>query len=71
MPTVPGTYGGLVDALSTRLAGVTLSAAHRNALAAYFGKSSSTVLKSTDPAVNASFPYLVALVLDSPYFLVR
>ncbi|MDR7280921.1 DUF1800 domain-containing protein [Catenuloplanes atrovinosus] len=71
LPTVPATYGALVDALALRLCGTRMSAAHTAALAAYFGKSTGTALKSTDPAVNGNFPYLVALVLDSPYFLVR
>jgi uncharacterized protein (DUF1800 family) len=71
VPAVPATYGGLVDALALRLVGTKLSAAHTAALAAYFGKSAGTALKSTDPALNANFPYLVALILDSPYFLVR
>ncbi|GAB7043754.1 MULTISPECIES: DUF1800 domain-containing protein [Catenuloplanes] len=71
VPTVPATYGGLVDALALRLFGTKLAAAHTTALAAYFGKSPGSALKSTDPAVNANFPYLVALLLDSPYFLVR
>ncbi|WP_033345494.1 DUF1800 domain-containing protein [Catenuloplanes japonicus] len=71
VPAVPATYGALVDALALRLTGTKPSAAHTAALAAYFGKSTGSALKSTDPAVNANFPYLVALILDSPYFLVR
>jgi uncharacterized protein (DUF1800 family) len=71
VPTLPTTYGGLVDALTRRLLGVVVSDAHRAALAAFFGKKPTTTLKPTDGAVNGALPYLVALILDSPYFSMR
>lgn len=71
LPGVPATYGGLVDALTERLVGVRFAAPHRAALAAFFGKQPDSTLKSTDPAATSALPYLVALVLDSPYFAER
>jgi uncharacterized protein (DUF1800 family) len=71
LPTLPTTYGGLVDALARRLLGTRMSATHTAAVAAFFGKQPGTALKATDSAVGGAFPYLVALVLDSPYFAVR
>ncbi|GGK06951.1 hypothetical protein GCM10010123_40900 [Pilimelia anulata] len=71
LPTIPTTYGGLVDALTQRLVGVRFADAHREALTAFFGKQPTSPLKPTDGAANGSLPYLVALVLDSPYFLER
>jgi uncharacterized protein (DUF1800 family) len=68
---LPGTYGGLVDALARRLFGRTLPAADTAALAAYFGKTTGTALKPADAAVGWRFPQLVALMLNSPYFAVR
>ena len=71
LPTLPATYGGLMDALARRLIGTTLSAPHTAALAGFFGKQPTSPLKATDAAVGGTFAYLVALVLDSPYFSVR
>jgi uncharacterized protein (DUF1800 family) len=71
VPTLPATHGGLVDALATRLVGAPLSAPHRAALTAFSGKQPASPLKATDSAVKGNFPYLVALILDSPYFAVR
>jgi len=71
LPTLPATYGGLVDALARRLLGTTMSAKHAAALTAFLGKQPASPLKSTDAALGGGFAYLVALVLDSPYFSVR
>ena len=71
LPALPATYGGLVDALARRLLGTAMSAPHTAALTAFLGKQPGSPLKATDAAVNGSSPYLVALVLDSPYFSVR
>jgi hypothetical protein len=69
--TLPGTYGGLVDAVAMRLFGRTLKEEHTAALTAYFGKTPTSALKSSDGAAGWAFPYLVALMLNSPYFAVR
>jgi hypothetical protein len=71
VPTVPTTYGGLVDALTRRLLGMVVAEPHRLALTAFFGKQPGSVLKPTDAAANGALPYLAALILDSPYFSVR
>jgi len=68
---LPTTYGALIDALARRLFGRTLPAAHRSALAAYFGKTVGTALRPSDPAAGWRLPQLVALMLNSPYFAVR
>ncbi|MEV4641518.1 DUF1800 domain-containing protein [Actinoplanes sp. NPDC049548] len=69
--TLPATYGGLIDVLATRLVGRTLAPQHTAALTAFFGKTPASPLKAGDGAAGWLFPYLVALVLDSPYFALR
>jgi hypothetical protein len=71
LPTVPTTYGAMIDALCQRLLGTTMQPQHNTALLTFFGKSASSPLKASDEALNAKFPFLVALILDSPYFSVR
>jgi uncharacterized protein (DUF1800 family) len=71
LPTLPTTYGGLVDAVALRLVGMRLRPEHTAALLSFLGKAATTALKPTDNALNGKFGYLVALVLDSPYFSVR
>jgi uncharacterized protein (DUF1800 family) len=70
-PAQPATHGALIDALARRLVGTVLRAEHSAALLTFLGKTAATPLKSTDPAVTTRFPYLVALILNSPYFQVR
>ncbi|MDP9820157.1 DUF1800 domain-containing protein [Spirilliplanes yamanashiensis] len=67
----PATYGGLVDAVAQRLFGRTLRAEHTEALTQFFGKTPASTLRSNHPAVGWLFPYLVGVMLDSPYFQVR
>jgi len=69
--TVPATYGALVDAVATRLVGRTLAPAHTAAITAFYGKTPAAALRSGDAAVGWAFPYLVALLLNSPYFALR
>ncbi|MCA2212106.1 DUF1800 domain-containing protein [Jidongwangia harbinensis] len=71
VPVRPATYGGLVDALSRRLLGVTMRPEHVAAVLTVAGKRPGSALTSTDTSVTGSLPYLVALVLDSPYFQLR
>ncbi|GAA2548098.1 hypothetical protein GCM10010435_16830 [Winogradskya consettensis] len=68
---LPATYGALVDTLAQRLFGQNLSTAHRATATAYFSKTPADPLKSTDSAVGWAFPYLVACLLNSPYFGIR
>ncbi|UQU65917.1 DUF1800 domain-containing protein [Couchioplanes caeruleus] len=69
--TLPATYGALVDAVATRLLGRTPSAVHTAALAAFYGEKPVSPLKAGDAAAGWAFPYLPALLLDSPYFALR
>ncbi|QKE84900.1 DUF1800 domain-containing protein [Arthrobacter sp. NEB 688] len=69
--TLPSTHGAAVDALATRLLSAPLSAAKRDAVCAFVGKTAATPLKSTDSLVGWRLPYVVALVLDTPEFATR
>jgi hypothetical protein len=71
VPTLPATYGGLVDALAVRLLGIRMRPAHTAAVTGFFGKRPGSALRPDHEAVGWRFPYLVALVLDSPYFSFR
>jgi hypothetical protein len=71
VPVLPATHGGLVDAVSLRLLNRTLPFAHADALLAFLGKRATEPLTVNDYAARWMFPYLVALILDSPYFSVR
>jgi uncharacterized protein (DUF1800 family) len=68
---LPATYGALVDKLATRLVGRTLAAEHTAALTAFYGKTPASTLKTKDGAVGWALPYLVSLILNSPYFAIR
>jgi uncharacterized protein (DUF1800 family) len=71
VPVLPGTYGGLVDALAKRLVGTTLPASHVTAVLSVAGKTPTSSLTSSDKQIAGSLPYLIALILDSPSFQVR
>jgi len=71
LDALPGTWGGLVDALALRLAGSPLGADERNALLSYTGRGAGTPLGAGDRWVQNNLQYLVALVLDSPTFCKR
>ena len=71
VPVRPATYGALVDALARRLLGTSMRPEHVAAVTAVAGKTPSSALTAKDTAVNGSLPYLIALVLDSPYFQIR
>ena len=71
VPVLPGTYGGLVDALAKRLTGTTLPAAQTAAVLSVASKVPTSTLTSSDKSVAGSLPYLIALVLNSPTFQLR
>jgi len=71
LDALPGTWGGLVDALAQRLIGSPLGADERAALLAYTGRGAGTPLGAGDRWVQNNLAYLVALVLDSPTFCTR
>jgi uncharacterized protein (DUF1800 family) len=68
---LPTTYGALIDVLAERLLGRRLSAEHTEAVAAFYGRTAGSRLRSGDKAVGWAFPYLVALLLNSPSFALR
>jgi uncharacterized protein (DUF1800 family) len=71
VPVLPGTWGGLIDALATRLIGTPLPAAHTAAVLSVAGKLPTGLLTGTDKSLAGNVPYLVALVLDAPSFQLR
>jgi hypothetical protein len=68
---LPPTYGGLVQELAQRLVFRKLSATHRDAVLGFLGRATGDALHSDDEAVGWRLPYLVALILDSPYHGIR
>ncbi len=68
---LPATHGALVDALSQRLVFRKLSTPHRRAVLTFMGRSAGDPLSPDDAAVDWRLPYIVALILDSPYNAVR
>jgi hypothetical protein len=68
---LPKTHGDLVDVLAKRLVFRKLSTAHRASVLQFLGRSRSAPLHRDDEAVGWRLPYVVALILDSPYFWVR
>lgn len=68
---LPRTHGALVDALARRLVFRTLAAPHRQAVLGFLGRSASDPVTSSSEAVGWRLPYLVALILDSPYHWIR
>jgi uncharacterized protein (DUF1800 family) len=69
--STPATYGALIDAVSNRLLQMTLPGAQRDALADFFGKTPASPVKAKDPAIDWMFPYLMAMLLNSPTFALR
>jgi hypothetical protein len=68
---LPSTHGRLIDALGQRLVFRSLSDEHRDAILGFIGRDAGDRLTEDDEAVGWRLPYLVALVLDSPYHEVR
>jgi uncharacterized protein (DUF1800 family) len=68
---LPPTHGHLVDALARRLVFRTLHPAHKTAVLTFLGKNTATPLTADSEAIGWRLPYLVALILDSPYHAVR
>ena len=60
-----------MDALAKRLVFRKMSAAHRDAVLGFLGRSAADPVNSDGEALGWRLPYLVALILDSPYHEVR
>ena len=71
LPSIPSTYGALVDALGVRLTGSRLSADEQAGLLQYAGRSAGSPCSSADRWVQNNLRYLVALTLDTPSFTIR
>jgi uncharacterized protein (DUF1800 family) len=72
LPTnLPNTYGEFVDMLSKRLVFRKLEAVHRRAVLGFLGHQATDRLNADDAAVGWRLPYVVALILDSPYHGIR
>ena len=71
LPSIPSTWGALVDALALRLVGSPLSAAEREALLMYANRSAGAPCSASDPWIRNNLRYLVALLLDTPSFTIR
>jgi uncharacterized protein (DUF1800 family) len=71
VPVRPATYGALIDVVARRLLQRTVHDQHRTAIAGFFGQAPGSPLRAKDAVLKWMFPYLVALLLNSPYFVVR
>ena len=72
LPTnLPSRYGDFVDVLAKRLVFRKLETPHRQAVLGFLGHQATDRLNSADEAVNWRLPYVVALILDSPYHGIR
>jgi len=65
--TLPGTWGGVVDALAVRLVWRKLTAPDRAAVLLCLGKAAGARVSASDEWLDWKLPYLVSLVLDLPY----
>jgi uncharacterized protein (DUF1800 family) len=68
---LPATYGALVDAVANKLVFRKLATTHRDAVLTFLGETADSPLAKGDAAVTWRLPYLVALILDSPYHGIR
>ncbi len=68
---LPPTHGPLINALAKKLVFRKLSTAHRDAVLGFLGETASSPLDANDAAVTWRLPYVVALILDSPYHEIR
>ena len=69
--TLPKDHGALIQALAKRLVFRTLATPHRDALLAFLGRAATDPISPSSEAVGWRLPYLVALILDSPYHGIR
>jgi hypothetical protein len=60
-----------VDTLAQRLLFRTLAPPHRQAVLGFLGRAATDPVTSDSEAVGWRLPYLVALILDSPYHGIR
>ena len=69
---LPATYGELVDALAKRLVFRKLAPAHRTAVLTFMERGAGQAVDPSHEFLQEwRFPYVVALILDSPYHGIR
>jgi hypothetical protein len=68
---LPRTHGTAVDLLAKRLVFRPLARQHRDAVLDFVGRFAGDPLSEEDALVTWRLPYVVALILDSPYHEVR
>ena len=69
---LPKTYGALVDVMAKTLLFRKLAPAHRAAVLAFVEKADTDTVNANDSFLQDwRFPYLVALILDTPYHGIR
>jgi len=68
---LPKDHGALVQTLAKRLVFRTLATPHRDALLGFLGRGAADPISPSSEAVGWRLPYLVALILDSPYHGIR
>jgi hypothetical protein len=71
LPNPATTHGALVDAIAQRYLFTTLTDAQRAAVLAVVGATPSTPVKPGSPAATYMLSRLVAVLLNSPYHLMR
>jgi uncharacterized protein (DUF1800 family) len=69
---LPKTWGGVIDTLSKRVVFRTLASEHRDAVLAFMNKTQHDPVDGDDQwLADWRFPYVIALLLDSPYHGIR
>ena len=68
---LPKDHGTLVQTLAKRLVFRTLATPHRDALLGFLNRGAADPISPSSEAVGWRLPYLVALILDSPYHGIR
>lgn len=69
--TYPATHGELVDLVATRLFGRKLAANHKAAVLTFLGATDTKPVSGNSSAVSGGLPNFVAVLLDSPYQMLR
>jgi uncharacterized protein (DUF1800 family) len=69
--TLPKDHGALIQTLAKRVVFRALATPHRDALLAFLGRAATDPISPSSEAVGWRLPYLVALILDSPYHGIR
>jgi uncharacterized protein (DUF1800 family) len=69
--TLPTTHGEALDVIGRRLFGIVPAASHKQALLTFLGRSATSPANANSAIYGWRLPYVVALLLDSPYLVSR